>query len=56
VHDTTRLWLEAWIATQQGWRVDVLAHSLAQFRPEFLTGRRCWSGVVKFRQPRSNSC
>jgi hypothetical protein len=56
VHDTTRLWLEAWIATQQGWRVDVLAHSLAQLKPEFLTARPCWSGVAKCRPPRSNSC
>lgn len=39
VHDTTRLWLEAWVASQQGWRVDVLAHSLSQLRPELFEGR-----------------
>ncbi|WP_061709711.1 HTH-type transcriptional regulator MlrA [Pseudenterobacter timonensis] len=46
VHDTTRLWLEAWIAAQQGWRVDVLAHSLAQLRPELFEGQTLlvWCG------------
>lgn len=46
IHDTTRLWLEAWIATQQGWRVDVLAHSLAQLRPELFDGQTLlvWCG------------
>ncbi|MGQ7172966.1 L17 family ribosomal protein, partial [Escherichia sp. R-CC3] len=34
IQDTTRLWLEGWIASQQGWRIDVLAHSLNQLRPE----------------------
>lgn len=34
VQDTTRLWLAAWIASQQGWRVDVLANSLNQLKPE----------------------
>jgi len=48
IHDTTRLWLEAWIATQQGWRVDVLAHSLAQFRPELFEGQTLlvWCGEI----------
>ena len=32
--DTTRLWMAAWVAVQQGWRVDVLAHPLHQLRPE----------------------
>lgn len=32
--DTTRLWMAAWIAIQQGWRVDVLAHPLSCVRPE----------------------
>ena len=32
--DTTRLWMAAWEAIQQGWRVDVLAHPLHQLRPE----------------------
>jgi len=46
VHDTTRLWLEAWIAAQQGWRVDVLAHSLGQLRPELFDGQTLlvWCG------------
>ena len=46
VHDTTRLWLEAWIAAQQGWRVDVLAHSLPQLRPELFDGQTLlvWCG------------
>ncbi|AIL36412.1 HTH-type transcriptional regulator mlrA domain protein [Shigella flexneri K-304] len=30
IQDTTRLWLEGWIASQQGWRIDVLARPLAQ--------------------------
>lgn len=34
VDDITRLWLEGWIASEQGWRVDILAHSLNQLRPE----------------------
>ncbi|WP_435929637.1 MerR family transcriptional regulator [Dryocola sp. BD613] len=32
--DTTRLWMAAWMAVQQGWRVDVLAHPLSCVRPE----------------------
>ena len=48
VHDTTRLWLAAWIATQQGWRVDVLAHSLPQLRPELFEGQTLlvWCGDI----------
>jgi DNA-binding transcriptional MerR regulator len=46
IQDTTRLWLEAWNAAQQGWRVDVLAHSLAQLRPEIFDGQTLlvWCG------------
>ena len=46
VQDTTRLWLEAWIAAQDGWRVDVLAHSLVQLRPELFDGQTLlvWCG------------
>lgn len=46
IHDTTRLWLEGWVASQQGWRVDVLAHSLSQFRPDLFEGRTLlvWCG------------
>ncbi len=39
IHDTTRL-LEGWVASQQGWRIDVLAaSSLSQFRPEPFDGK-----------------
>ncbi|XXD08921.1 MerR family transcriptional regulator [Klebsiella sp. R445] len=34
IDDTTRMWLEGWIASEQGWRVDVVPHSLPQIRPE----------------------
>lgn len=46
IQDTTRLWLEGWIASQQGWRIDVLAHSLNQLRPELFEGRTLlvWCG------------
>ncbi|MNP58139.1 HTH-type transcriptional repressor YcgE [compost metagenome] len=46
MQDTTRLWLEAWIAAQDGWRVDVLAHSLVQLRPELFDGQTLlvWCG------------
>ncbi len=46
IHDTTRLWLEGWIASQEGWRIDVLAHSLNQLRPELFEGRTLlvWCG------------
>lgn len=46
VQDTTRLWLEGWMASQQGWRVDVLAHSLSYLRPEMFEGQTLlvWCG------------
>lgn len=46
IHDTPRLWLEGWIASQQGWRVDVLAHSLTHLRPEMFDGQTLlvWCG------------
>lgn len=46
IHDTTRLWLEGWVASQQGWRIDVLAHSLSQLRPELFGGKTLliWCG------------
>src|SRR5690606_26729932 len=48
IHDTTRLWLEAWIASEQGWRAGVLAHSLTQLRPELFEGQTLmvWCGEV----------
>ncbi len=55
VHDTTRLWLEAWIATQQAgawrcWRIRWLSYG-----PNSSTARLCWSGAGKCPPPRSNS-
>jgi DNA-binding transcriptional MerR regulator len=46
VQDTTRLWLEGWMASQQGWRVDVLPHSISQLRPEMFEGQTLlvWCG------------
>lgn len=46
VQDTTRIWLEGWMASQQGWRVDVLAHSLSYLRPEMFEGQTLlvWCG------------
>ncbi len=47
VADTTRLWLEGWTASQQGWRVDVLAHTLPELRPEMFPGQTLlvWCGT-----------
>ncbi len=44
--DATRLWLEAWLAVQKGWRVDVLAQPLVQLRPELFPGKTLlvWCG------------
>lgn len=44
--DATRLWLEAWVALEQGWRCDVLAHPLVQLRPELFPGQTLlvWCG------------
>lgn len=46
ITDTTRLWLEGWVACEQGWRVDVLAHSLSQLRPDLFEGQTLlvWCG------------
>ncbi|WLI77743.1 MerR family transcriptional regulator [Kosakonia sp. H02] len=46
VQDTTRLWIEGWIASQQGWQVGILAHALTQFRPEMFAGQTLlvWCG------------
>ncbi|WLS77688.1 MerR family transcriptional regulator [Erwinia pyri] len=38
--DRTRLWLEAWRLSQQGWRVDVLAEPLEMPRPELFPGQK----------------
>ncbi|XPE65729.1 hypothetical protein ACNKHR_23300 [Shigella flexneri] len=39
------------IASQQGWRIDVLAHSLNQLRPERSEGRTLlvWCGASNLR-------
>lgn len=44
--DRTRLWLEAWRLTGQGWRVDVLAEPLDSPHPEFFPGQHLfvWTG------------
>jgi len=44
--DRTRLWLEAWRLSQQGWRLDVFAEPLDSPHPEFFPGRQLfvWTG------------
>lgn len=46
IHDTTRLWLEGWRVSEQGWRVEVLANSLNQLRPDLFEGHTLmvWCG------------
>jgi len=46
IHDTTRLWLEGWRVSEQGWRVEVLANSLNQLRPDLFEGQTMmvWCG------------
>ena len=48
VTDLTRLWLEGWVACEQGWRVDVLAHSLSHVQPELFPGQTLlvWCGAA----------
>lgn len=48
VTDITRLWLEGWVACEQGWRVDVLAHSLSHVQPELFPGQTLlvWCGAA----------
>lgn len=55
IHDTTRLWLEGWVASQQGWRIDVLRIRLASSARNCLTARRYWYGAEKTRRWRSSS-
>ncbi|WP_034913607.1 MULTISPECIES: MerR family transcriptional regulator [Erwinia] len=40
IDDRTRLWLEAWRLSQQGWRIDVLAEPLELPRPELFPGQQ----------------
>lgn len=44
--DRTRLWLEAWRLSLQGWNIDVLAEPLESPRPELFPGQHLilWSG------------
>ncbi|MEL4013907.1 MerR family transcriptional regulator [Dryocola clanedunensis] len=44
--DRTRLWLEAWRLSQQGWHIDVLAEPLDSPRPEMFPGQHIfvWAG------------
>ncbi|GLR09936.1 helix-turn-helix-type transcriptional regulator [Mixta theicola] len=46
VEDRTRIWLEAWRLSQQGWRIDVLAEPLDKPRPELFPGQQIfvWTG------------
>lgn len=46
--DRTRLWLEAWRLSQQGWNIDVLAEPLDSPRPELFPGQRIfvWTGTA----------
>lgn len=52
INDPTRLWLAGWVATQQGWRVDVLANPLTQLRPEMFNGKTLlvWCGEAPGQQ------
>lgn len=38
--DRTRVWLEAWRLSQQGWRMEVLAEPLEMPRPELFPGQQ----------------
>lgn len=40
ISDRTRLWLEAWRLTQQGWRIDLLTEPLELPRPELFPGQQ----------------
>ncbi len=48
VHDTTRLWLEAWIATSRAGALTCLPTPPAQLRPELFEGQTLlvWCGEV----------
>ncbi|MBN3079755.1 MerR family transcriptional regulator [Pectobacterium polaris] len=45
-NDRTRLWLEAWRLSQQGWSIEVLAEPLSSLRPELFPGQHIlvWTG------------
>ncbi|MEW7315015.1 MerR family transcriptional regulator [Buttiauxella gaviniae] len=46
--DRTRLWLEAWRLSQNGWRIHVLAEPLDSPRPELFPGQHIfvWTGTT----------
>lgn len=50
--DRTRLWLEAWRLSQQGWHIDVLAEPLDAPRPELFPGQQLflWTGKAPSRR------
>lgn len=55
VNDITPLWLEGWVASEEGWRVDVLAHSLPQVQPALFPGQTLlvWCGALSAPQQQS---
>ncbi|MGU3522916.1 MerR family transcriptional regulator [Enterobacteriaceae bacterium C23F] len=50
--DRTRLWLEAWRLSQQGWHIAVLAEPLDSPRPELFPGQQLivWTGITPTRR------
>ena len=50
--DRTRLWLEAWRLSRQGWHIDVLAEPIESPRPELFPGQRLfvWTGKLLSRR------
>ncbi len=55
IQDTTRLWLEGWIASQQGWRIDVLAHCSINYALNCSKAVHCWYGAVIIEPPPNSS-
>jgi Predicted transcriptional regulators len=55
INDITPLWLEGWVACEEGWRVDVLAHSLPQLQPSLFPEQTLlvWCGALS--APRQQS-
>ena len=52
IDDRTRLWLEAWRLSQQGWHIAVLAEPLDGPRPELFPGQQLfvWTGLTPTRR------
>lgn len=50
--DRTRLWLEAWRLSQQGWHIAVLAEPQESPRPELFPGQQLivWTGITPTRR------